>query len=98
MKSEMVKAVRDKAVLSFSYGGHVRTGEPHIVGAKNGVDQILFYQTGGTSSSGDLPEWRRFDLNKISGFARTGEHFAGKRPTPSGRHSDWDTRFVVVED
>lgn len=98
MKNSMIEAVRDRAVVNFSYSGHTRTGEPHIVGTKNGVDQVLFYQTGGSSSSGALPEWRRFDLHKILDLKQTGERFAGKRPTPSGRHSVWDVQHIVVDD
>jgi len=60
--------------------------------------QFLGYQIGGSrSSGGSLPEWRRFDLAKISGLSITDQKFPGRRPFPSGRHSAWDREILVVD-
>lgn len=97
-QSEMEVAIRSKAVVEFNYGGHHRVVEPHVLGVSGGVMQFLGYQIGGTSSSGGLPEWRRFDLNKISGFSLTDQLFPGRRPFPSGQHSSWDYQILVVDE
>ncbi|WP_313323353.1 hypothetical protein [Stutzerimonas nitrititolerans] len=91
------RAIKEKAVVEFSYGGHSRKVEPHVLGIKDGELQILGYQIGGSSSSGGpLPEWRRFDLRKITGLIISVQKFPGRRPFPSGRHSSWDRELLIV--
>tara|TARA_R110001606_G_scaffold345151_2_gene493968 strand:- start:30897 stop:31196 length:300 start_codon:yes stop_codon:yes gene_type:complete len=91
------EAIRSKSIVEFSYGNHRRVVEPHVVGVINGAVQMLGYQIGGSSSSGGIPEWRRFDLNRINGLSSTGQNFAGRRPFPSGQHSPWDYEILVVD-
>lgn len=92
------QAIRSKSLVSFTYSGHSRVAEPHVLGVKGGVVQFLGYQTGGSSSSGSpLPEWRRFDLAKIAGLSISDQKFPGRRPFPSGNHSAWDTEIFVVD-
>ena len=94
----IAQAIRAKSVIEFTYSNHLRVVEPHVLGVKDGVLQILGYQIGGSSSSGgSLPEWRRFDLAKMAGLAITHHVFAGQRPYPSGRHSSWDREILVVD-
>ncbi|WP_454677225.1 hypothetical protein [Achromobacter marplatensis] len=90
------KSIEDKAIVRFVYGGHQRVVEPHVLGISRGVMQILGYQIEGSSSSGTLPEWRRFDLPGIVGMEVTGQTFSGRRPFPSGRHSSWDRQILIV--
>lgn len=97
-QNEIESAIRGKAVVEFNYGGHHRVVEPHVLGMSGGIIQFLGYQIGGTSSSGGLPEWRRFELNRISGLCLTDQSFPGRRPFPSGRHSSWDRQMLVVDD
>ena len=99
MTQQMIEqAIRSKSVVSFTYSGHPRVAEPHVLGIKDGAVQFLGYQIGGSSSSGGpLPEWRRFDLAKISGLSITDQKFPGRRPFPSGRHSAWDSEILVVD-
>jgi hypothetical protein len=89
-------AIADKKLVEFSYSGHPRVAEPHVLGISGGVLQLLVYQVGGTSSSGGIPEWRRFDLSKMSGLSMLAQSFPGKRPFPSGKHSAWDRQIAVV--
>lgn len=96
MNQQIFDAIDTKKIIEFDYKGHHRVGEPHIYGRTSGVEQILLYQTGGSSSSGGLPEWRRFDLVGITGLDVSENEFAGPRPTPSGRHSKWDEIFIIV--
>ena len=94
---EIIKAaMADKKLVEFSYSGHIRIAEPHVLGVTGGTTQILGYQVGGSSSSGGIPEWRRFDLSKISGLKPLLQSFAGPRPFPSGQHSTWDYQIAVV--
>lgn len=96
MEQEIKQAILNKVLIQFSYSGHPRLIEPHVLGISGGVLQVLGYQVGGTSSSGGIPGWRRFDLPKISGLHVTTDTFSGKRPFPSGKHSVWDRQIVVV--
>jgi hypothetical protein len=54
------QAIIDKQQIVATYKGHVREMCPHAIGTKNGRQQALFFQFGGTSSSGLPPggEWR----------------------------------------
>lgn len=90
------EAIRTKSVIRFNYGNHERVAEPHVLGLSKGTIKVLCYQIAGSSSSGDLPEWRRFDLGDIDDLTFTGQHFPGPRPIPSGRHSSWDRVILIV--
>jgi len=91
------QAIQSKSIVEFTYKNHHRVAEPHVLGVKDGVIQFLGYQVGGSSSSGGpLPEWRRFDLDKIIGLVVTDNKFPGRRPFPSGKHSAWDREILVV--
>lgn len=46
------QAVLEKVSVEAMYQGHKRLMSPHVLGRKNGREQALFYQFGGTSSSG----------------------------------------------
>jgi predicted DNA-binding transcriptional regulator YafY len=92
------QAILEKSVIAFTYNSHERIVEPHVLGVQDGKVQFLGYQIDGTSSSGgQLPEWRRFDLAKISGLTITDNKFPGSRPVPSGKHSSWDYVKLVVK-
>ena len=84
-------------MVEFWYGDHQRIAEPHVLGVSDGETQVLVFQVGGSSSSGGIPEWRRFDLNRISRLITLPETFPGRRPFPSGKHSSWDFRIAVAE-
>ncbi|HEY3432915.1 MAG TPA: hypothetical protein VGK09_10240 [Rhodocyclaceae bacterium] len=96
MKRAIEQAILNKVLIEFSYSGHPRLIEPHVLGINGGVLQVLGYQVGGSSNSGGIPEWRRFDLPKISELRVTAEMFLGKRTFPSGKHSSWDHQIIVV--
>lgn len=97
MEQTLKLAIANKHLVEFSYGGHHRVAEPHVLGINGGTLQFLGYQVGGSSSSGGIPEWRRFDLSKVSGLRELPQTFPGKRPFPSGKHSSWDKQLAVVE-
>ena len=97
MEHIIIEAIRDKKFIEFYYHGLPRIAEPHVYGITNGVRQLLGYQTGGHSSKGGLPDWRRFDLNQISRLSILLQPFPGRRPIPSGRHSSWDLQIAIVD-
>ena len=90
-------AIANRDTVEFTYKGYLRIAEPHVYGIKKGKRKILVYQVGGGSSSGRIPDWRRVDIDEISGFKVTGEKFAGRRETPSGDYSEWDTIISMVK-
>ncbi len=96
MNQTIEQAMNSKKLIEFMYSNHIRIVEPHVLGVNGGVTQLLGYQTGGSSSSGGLPEWRRFDLPKMSGLKIRNESFPGVRPYPSGKHSSWDYQIAVT--
>ena len=88
-------AIDKRRVVQFVYNRQVRIAEPHVLGLKNGRLQILTWQTGGRSSSGRIPDWRRFFANELSQVELTSETFAGPRLT-WGKHSAFDRQIAVV--
>ena len=97
MQDAVKRAIQEKCLLEFTYKGHKRVIEPHVLGVKDGAVQVLGYQVDGTSQSGTVPDWRRFDLNLITGLHQlVGSRFAGPRAFPSGKHSSWDYHIEIV--
>lgn len=77
----IINAIKNMEVLSFIYEGNPRIVESHTYGMSSGGDDLLrAYQVGGYSSSGKLPKWRLFEVNKIYNLSPTGEKFNGVRP------------------
>jgi hypothetical protein len=94
--NQLVEAINTRHQISFAYQGKPRVAEPHDYGMQNGQARLLSYQTGGQSGSGRLPDWRWFDVAKMSDFKVLDEPFPGNRPAPSGRHHEWDKLFARV--
>lgn len=90
------RAIAGRRLITFTYDNLARIAEPHVYGTKGGVVQMLVYQVGGQSRSGGLPNWRRVDVDRIVGLQIMDEIFAGPRQYPSGEHSIWDQRFLIV--
>jgi hypothetical protein len=89
-------AIAERRLIRFMLNGCLRIAEPHDYGIRNGVAQLLVYQIEGQSHSGRIPEWRWVRLAVASNFEVLDRTFAGGRPAPSGRHSQWDRIFVRV--
>jgi len=90
------QAIDKKLLLEFSYDRSKRVVEPHVYGLKDGKRQLLTYQIRGYSASGNLPDWRRFDLDGITGLAVLNEHFPGPRDFSGWRDSSFDQILAVV--
>lgn len=90
LRPTIIDAIEKKRMISFDYHGHHRIAEPHVYGVKDGKESLLIYQTGGTSSSGGIPQWRRMFVNEMIDFQITSQSFPGKRETKSGEHTNFD--------
>lgn len=67
---ELIKhAILNKKSMSFTYKGQARKASPHIIGSKNGVLKVLFYQYAGGSNSGlknnPADHWRCLFIDDI---------------------------------
>ena len=40
-------AIRNKHIIQFTYEGRIRISEPHVLGIKNGITEMLMFQIGG---------------------------------------------------
>lgn len=97
MDSQIRKAIDEKRLLEFSYGGYHRVVEPHVYGIKNQKHQLLSYQVRGESSRPqEIPHWRRFDLEEMFGVRILDESFLGSRDNSPFRQSDFDVVLAVV--
>ena len=75
-------AIKNKQQVIATYQEHVRELCPHVIGTKNGRQQALFYQFGGTSSKGTItPEqgaWRCLSISDLTDVStRNGEWHTG---------------------
>jgi TDG/mug DNA glycosylase family protein len=89
-------AITGRRLVSFTLDGRPRVGEPHDYGILKGVPTLFFYQTGGESNSAPPHGWRHAMIDKVSQLRVLDEQFAGSRPSPSGRHTQWDELFATV--
>lgn len=94
--NDIVTAIQARRVLEFSYHGKYRVAKPHIYGIFNGLHQLLTFQTAGDSASGDLPNWRRLNVDELSDLRITDEVFPGTRPQASGKQSKFDAIIAAV--
>jgi len=89
-------AIEQKHLLRFHYKGRLRVVEPHDYGVHKGLVKLFGYQIGGSSSE-PLPNWRWALVNSISELTLLDQHFDGTRPSPSGKHQQWDQVFARVK-
>lgn len=70
------EAIEKRNRIELIYENSVRIVEPYLVGIneKNHV-ALRAFQTGGYSSSGNLPSWRLFLIDKIEGAQILDERF-----------------------
>lgn len=74
-------AIINKQQVIATYDGFRREMCPHVIGHKNGAEQVLCYQFGGDSSKGPIREqtknnWRCITISKLTNVSvRDGEWF-----------------------
>jgi hypothetical protein len=86
MLQTIIRAIRNREFLSFTYSGLPRVVQPVAVGVSTAGHEVLrCYQTaGGHVHPGH--DWDLCELSKISGLKATGEHFAGEPPQYKREH------------
>jgi hypothetical protein len=96
VEDTLIGAISSRRVVEFRYRRLPRIAEPHTLAInESDVEQLLAYQIGGSSSSGRLPDWRRFDVDGIDALAVRSERFP-RRSAPSGRHGRWRRIIAFV--
>jgi hypothetical protein len=74
--AELRAAIKGRNVVEFRYRGSRRVAHPHAIFiASTGTHCLDAVQVGGVSSSGELPGWRRFDLNGVDAVQVRAECF-----------------------
>lgn len=74
-------AIRSKNLIKFTYDGHERIVEPHLLGEKtSGNIALSAYQVGGYSESDRSPYWRNYIISDMSDVQILPELFSGARP------------------
>lgn len=89
-------AITERRIVTFTLHDLPRRAEPHDYGMIDGVARLFFYQVGGRSRSGRPVGWRWAVVSEMSDLAMLDERFTGARPSPTGRHVDWDLLFASV--
>lgn len=77
-------AIEQGLQVTCDYHGHHREVCPHVLGIKNGRQQVLSFQFAGDSSSGLAPggEWRCMAVSEIrNAQSRSGEWHTGQSHT-----------------
>ena len=90
-------AIINKKQITAFYDGHPREMCPHVIGTKNGREQALFYQFGGSSKSGLQPagsgaNWRCIP---IEGLQQVSSKDGGWHTAPN--HSRPQTCVDVID-
>jgi len=89
-------AIAGKRLVAFLLDGHRRIAEPHDYGIYKGERRLFFYQVGGESRSIPATGWRWAIMSRVSDLEMLERTFAGSRPTPTGRHVQWDALIASV--
>lgn len=97
MNQIIIQAIKMRTKLTFSYHGHPRQVDPYIYGIDTkGHIALLVYQTGGSSASGRIPEWRIFHESGISQLRSAGTQFAKKLLTGATKKDSFATIFAEI--
>ena len=65
MRGIISEAIKNRNLVQFTYKGHKRIVEPHLLGKKtSGNDALSAWQVGGYESN-DYPRWHPYLLEKI---------------------------------
>lgn len=81
LDSIICRGVRERRLVTLSYGDSERLVEPYVFGDDHAGDRLLSaYQLSGGSASGQTRGWKTFRMDRITRVELTGEHFHGTRP------------------
>jgi len=93
--NEIIQAIKDHKIITFTYNDEYRVIEPHSYGRnKNTGNNLLSaYQIEGGSVSGSpIPGWRMFNLTKIRNLIVTDKTF----PHAREGYSPDDRRMHII--
>ena len=93
----ILTAIHERRLLRFFYHDKIRIVEPHDYGIQKSAVQLFTYQFAGESSSGSLPDWRKFAVKSMSKVELLEKSFPGSRAVPEQRHQEWDVLFARVD-
>lgn len=94
----LVRAIREKRLLHFTYGGHARVVEPYAYGVTaEGVPVLHGYQVAGGSASKPPPGWRTFTAADIADLLVTERSFRRTRGDYSSERPKLDPQWAEVE-
>lgn len=65
-EQKLATAIAERRVIRCMYAGHLRTGEPHLLGVEGNDMTLEIFQTEGGSESGGLPDWRHYKVGGIT--------------------------------
>jgi predicted DNA-binding transcriptional regulator YafY len=89
IRTDLLSAVSEHRVVELRYQDDAanRVVHPHVVyRTRGGKECVDAYQVAGATQSGDLPDWRPFDLSKIRHLQVLDERFLlAPGYNPSGR-------------
>jgi guanylate kinase len=92
----LLTAIREKRLVRFVFHGKQRLAEPHDYGAQKGIDRLFAYQLAGAGNAAH--GWRLFGVGEISALELLADTFPGSRPSPSGKHQQWERIYASVGD
>lgn len=88
-------AIRNRQLLSFTYDGHARVVEPHLLGRDNKGHQALrAFQVMGGSTSGNPSGWRLFHTSRMGNLSALPQTFPG----PRAGYNPQDKAFALVDE
>jgi hypothetical protein len=83
VRDQLTAAIQQRKIVTFTYQGHERRVQPTAFGQsrRRHKDTLQGYQVGGGSSRGDIPHWRSFFVEQITGLQVLDEVYG---PNPPG--------------
>ena len=92
--SDICQAISALQLISFIYDGQFRVVEPHTYGVDTkGHRALRAYQVRGYTKLGQLPDWRFFHVDRISGLTILQETFSG----PRDGYKRGDKAFATIQ-
>jgi len=92
-KHIIAHAIRDKAIVEFSYRRHRRRVEPYLLGVDDGIVRLFGFQLGDDETA---PEWRRYTLADVVDLRVTALRFDQRRSFAAEAPSNWARTLAVI--
>lgn len=97
VSSQLAEAIQNRQIITFLYEELNRGVEPFTLGRlHNGRLALSGFQITGRSQSGGIPDWRLFDVAKISRLEVHDEAFTRLRPGYNPRDSRMSRIITTV--